>query len=182
MAIFFVSDNSYFLLGIEETLVKKGEYCIHLFNTNDGIDNFAPFRGDVIIVSIKDFHMREKIMKLSIVKLCRVMMMLSMPVYTSNKTCYPWLLQKKSGINELATMISRAKKTPVRKSFFSDKVTSMFHCLGEGKEIRDISIASTYSVNHLYQIKRNLINRLGLSKYNALGVLICRDIIHATYI
>lgn len=181
MAIFFISDNSFFLLGINETLVKQGDHDIKTFNINNHF-SFAPLDGDIVIVSIKNLHMREKVMQLPEMRICRVMIMLSMPAFTFNKKSYPWLLRKTIGIKDLTVMINRAKKTPINKTIVSKKIISIFHSLGEGKCLREVSVDSEYSIKHLYQVKRSVIMRLGLSKYNALGILICRDLMHAIHI
>lgn len=180
MKVYFISDNSFFLLGIEETIVKKGDYDYRLINTNNGLGGFYPIYGDIIIVSIKNLHLRERIMRMPILKNCRVMLMLSVPVRSSSRRHYPWLIRKDIKSSELTLFINKAKKISTCLDVTSQKVRDIFQLLGNGSGMEELSSDSRLSAKHLYQVKRTIIKRYGLYQCNSLGVLICRDIIYAT--
>lgn len=184
MNIHIVSDNSFFLLGIEETLVKQGDYKFKLLNIDDCADDynkfFLPVPGDIIIVSVKNLLLRERIMQMPIIKYCRVMLMLSVPIRSMIRVYYPWLIRKDINVRELFMLINKAKKISSCLDYTSEKTKVIFKSLASGLKIEDVSSNSMLPVKHLYQVKRNIIKRYGLHHCNSIGVLICRDIIYVT--
>lgn len=180
MKVYIISDNSYFLLGIEDTIAKLENYKFRLINTNESMDYFFPAQGDIVIISIKNLHLREHIMRMPIIKKCRVMLMLSVPVRSSSRPHYPWLIRKDITVNGLIMFINKSRKISTCQDITSLKIKDVFQSLGRGVKIDEVSSNSMLSVKHLYQVKRNVIKRYGLYHCNSLGVLICRDIFYSS--
>lgn len=180
MRVFVVSDNSFFLLGFEDAVISKSDYEYILIHINEENKYFYPSSDDIIVISVENLILREKIMKMDAVRNCRILMMLSGPLRSASRKHYPWLIRNDIKVRELLSFINRAKILSSSQDFLTIKIKDIFLLLGCGVTAEEIAANSLLPVRHIYQIKRTLIKRYGLMNCNSLGVLICRDIIYTT--
>jgi len=96
----FISDDSFFIRGAKEidaSLLKETVF-IHAI---DELHTLVADPGDVIVLTVKNDALRTKIMKMPIMKICRLLIMLHVPVSISIRKKFPWILQMTLSLNGL---------------------------------------------------------------------------------
>lgn len=180
MSIFIISDDAFFLAGLQENIQWHAGGDVFLVNINEVVDGIHSAAGDIIVLAVDDLHARSKLMmQVPAIHQCRVVLMVSVPVRNITPEAGPWLVRKNVSPGEFFKLLSRARYVRRRTGTVRPEIRKVFHSLGHGLDIGEVAGIFHRSEKYLYQMRRNLVRRYGLADCNSAGILICRDILYA---
>lgn len=182
MKVYFISDDSYFLLGVKMGVVRNVNVPIELINITKGINHFSPYPGDIVLIAIDDINQRESLMRSPSIINCRVILMVNIPIRPVKRRVYPWVIHKKTGLRELLLLINKAAITERHTDIVSEKVKHVFAFLGKGVHVNEVSEHFRTSDKYVYRVKRDLLIKYGVYRCNAIGILICRDVLYSALV
>lgn len=179
MDYYFISDNYYYLLGIEHIADKidmSGNIiCIDI---NEDLYDFHPAPGEVVVIAVTSNYLRQRIMRFSELLWCRLIILLNAPICRNsfqriNPCIMPWKMPVKRLINSLHKFVM----ADVGYHSFSARNIKIIDQLIKGRDVLTLSKQTGLSTKVIYSIRLNAFNKLGLSGCNtATGLLLCRDI------
>ena len=180
---YFVSDDSYFLNGINESLPDRSNNVSLLYYGNI-YPVFSPAPDDVVIISVRDVHKRYRLSGMAQLANCRVLLLLkcSVAVTTPQDGAFPWILPWRTDVGTLKSHIEKAHASPFRRQLISERDRLIFNYLAEELSIPHLAFRVEKDKKYIYLLKRNRIIRLGLEGNSATTILACRDIIRLSLI
>jgi hypothetical protein len=176
MKYHFISDDSFFLLGIETffledpsvKVVQVGKY-----------ENFYPANKDILFVAIQDPRERYALLTRAKYIKCRVFIIADIPASSSvsQGTLYPVLSKKLRPACIRRLMKSTAvniKNIKLKHPYAI--MLRLIVMLAEGKKIAFVSERLGLSAKYVYLIKRKIFCSYGISESNSAGLFIVRDL------
>ncbi|WP_058913628.1 hypothetical protein [Entomohabitans teleogrylli] len=172
----FISDDSFFLLGIRE-VIKNMDVRAFFNNLNEERKVLNPQPGDIVVVAVNNVHLRSRLLRRPIMTRCRLMVMLDIPLTPSRLSFFPWLLPKSVGMEAFAAVLQKASRACVLRGEVTKSTLAIFEQLSSGKSAATLSGNAGQSVKKVYHIKRNVFQQYGLINCNSAGILVCRDML-----
>lgn len=174
-----ISDNVFFLLGLERTR----EYQPGNMNIVHAKELYECFRlspGDVVSIYISDANERCRIMSLPIMAKCRVILLLKVvePVEYAYGGGFPWLIPNIICADRLFTYLRLARTSVFKKRNVSELETLVFRYLSQGSSVLQINKLTGLSEKRIYELTRKVRQQYGLGGYHAMNILLCRDIMN----
>lgn len=117
-------------------------------------------------------------MRMPAIKMCRLLILPYVPISSSARKTFPWLLRMNLSFKGLWDAIGQAEKEPIIYDHTTELNISVFNRLGEGMSVPLIASCEKLTEQHVYRIKRNTAIRYGLNDCNNISVLFCRDILN----
>lgn len=182
MKVYFISDDSFFLLGVEAVIARKIDCPVEFVDVKKAMTYINPSPDDILVVAIDNIDRRGEIMSFSFIKNCRVMLLINIKLNQTTRRTYPWIIKKGISPSELALIIDKAKKSEKHFESVSRKCKQVVYSLCKGSHISEVSQHFKLSSKNIYQMKRTLLIKFGISQCNSTSVLICRDILQGTSI
>ncbi len=172
-----VSDNAFFLKGVQGTLIyPDGE--LKLVNAAMAKYAFHPHPGDIVVMYISDIRLRRNIMRHPFIRECRLMIILK-PQCVNSVACkghFPWVLPWNIRPEALSLCIRKAAAWPQHLHDVSLREWLLFLYLDRGGTVSSISGSTGLKAKYIYELKRRVQSRFGLRKCNAADILLCWDI------
>lgn len=180
MNLYFVSDDSYFILGVNGIFDKINCFARKIsIHVGENLREFTPSPGDVVVFAISDYKMLRVMMKWHGLSEYRLIIMLKLRVsirslMNATPKIISWVISRPGFIRALHEM---AKKES-RWVSTSDRIVDICLQLGLGRSLSDVAAQFSLSEKHVYAMRRKIFSKLGLNYCNsAMGTLICRDIL-----
>lgn len=178
MNYFFVSDNRFYLTGLQRQKILQAKNVVFQ-NAKEIFHNDKLSSGDVVALYITDVLLRGNILRRLNEIGCRVILLLKMipqHEYVYNGR-FPWLISDKiSAENLFFTMESAGRSVFLRRSI-SENEAFIIRSLCNGYSILQLNELTGLSDKYIYSLRRNLISNYNLQGHNAATTLVCRDII-----
>lgn len=179
MDYYFISDNKYLLLGLEEMRGKlyAATNIIYACN-NDIFDMFNPAPGDIVLLAVSCDRTRRTILRRPVLAYCRLIIMVGQRIPNRPLgTKMPWIISLRIRISELVRCLHDVATTDTSWLAVPDRVTSLFFLMAMGVSVSDISKHFSLTEKRIYAIRQNFLSMFGMSLCNtASGILFCRDI------
>ncbi|WP_368758799.1 hypothetical protein [Klebsiella oxytoca] len=173
-----VSDDSFFLSGFRDSMNFTTKFAVEFYNANLMKRKFHPSPGDLVIIVLKNVHLRHYYLSQFDLTHCRVIIIQDVPFENINMKDFPWLLPKNINMESFSKFINKAMRTYVFYDEVVHRTLRVFRQLSHGKSIGDISSELKVCKQDVYKIRRQVFLRYGLDKCNPfVGVLLCRDIL-----
>lgn len=171
---YVISDDVFFLSGVMEIAELKltpifipMPYCLY---------DIQPAVDELVILAISDSDLRKKIMQLPGVYMSRLLLIVDIPVNNTVRRDFPWVLSKSITIASLVQMIIKAEGICIHNRKTPPKIISIFNELCK-HPIAIVSQLTGISSSHLYLLRNRYLRRYGLEGCNAVGYVLCRDIL-----
>lgn len=177
----FISDDSFFIQGakeIDDSLLKEAIFIHAIDELHTLVHTLVAESGDVIVLAVKNDALRTKIMKMPIMKICRLLIMLHVPVSMTLRKKFPLVLQMTLSLKGLWNIIDQAEKIPVIYENTTIVIQSIFNRLGEGMPVSRVACCEKLTEQHIYRVARDTVIRYGFIDCNYTSVLVCRDILN----
>lgn len=182
-----ISDDCFFNYGLRNSIDSMIKLNIEFYNANLMKRKFQLFPGDLIIVNIKNVHLRHFYLSQFNLTYCRLLILHDLPflkVNIKNLSCmksFPWLLPKNISISLLFNIIRKAMRTYVFYDEIVPRTLNIFNQLSYGETIQEVSIKLKICTQDVYKIRRNIFLKYGFDKCNVPnGTLLSRDILKIT--
>ncbi|WP_410515976.1 hypothetical protein QO152_02935 [Pantoea allii] len=175
MKTYFISDDSYFLIGLETSL--RGLHCDKAFINTNRFTTFHPDKNDLLIVSIQDHIKRRNYLSNQKAHGPRVIIIADFLVCHDTQEKYPRIVSKKITKENLIEVLQNVKESDVIKRYASKIEYQIIYMICKGKGMREIAMKYNLSLKYLYGLKRKILKEHGLDNCNVNGLLICRDIL-----
>ncbi|XXD10861.1 LuxR C-terminal-related transcriptional regulator [Klebsiella sp. R445] len=181
---YFISDDMFYLSGLPDFIggVTPGMNFISA-NNADEIRCFSPSINDVVVLIVSSHSLRRQLMRLmrkthSCVS--RMVIILDSCIKISPRDSFPLLLAKRIKPDEFITVIRKALQTEINHAPQTDRCRELFGKLSRG--VAPNCIAKEYNIAEktIYSFKKNMCEKYGLTKSNALATILCQDIIELT--
>lgn len=183
MRLYFISDNRYFLSGIQACHVFQ-ERDISIICGCDVEPIASPCLEDVVIIYLRDLEMRHRVLRMRTIASCRVIILTRMApqpvsVRGTGYVCFsgfPWILPYNLSIDVLVSFIDSAVSIPFLRRSTNINELLVINYLAEGRSTTCLNETLGLSEKYIYSVKRKAIMRYGLRGNSALVTLACRDI------
>lgn len=183
-----ISDDCFFNSGFRNSINSSLNYSIKInvefYNANLMSKKFNFFPGDLVIIIIKNVHLRHFYLSQFNLTYCRLLILHDMPFLKANLKnlssikSFPWLLPKNISINMLFNVIHKSMRTYVFYDEAVNRAMNIFSQLSKGRTIHEISNEFKVCTPDLYKIRRSLFLKYGLEKCNTPnGIFLIRDIL-----
>ncbi len=173
MNVFIVSDDTYFLLGIQNLTANLPSVgSVTFFNANKWDTKrhqLNPTAGDMVLMNVSNIHLRRRLIRLPVMSDCRLIIMVRLNGMGSFvcKDMFPqiiaWNTQSKQLINLLDVVVGYA----FNRHQIPGKTKEIFDLLVKGYSLADISNRMQMSEKYIYAVKRRMLSKLGLGKCNS---------------
>ncbi|QGN36741.1 hypothetical protein [Klebsiella oxytoca] len=176
MAWHFLSDCSYFLLGVRSFIPDEYINVIYLHTRN--IEKYTmPEPGDVVILNIADVGLRRYITSCPDIAACRVIMLLEPPFIVQNNSQqhFPWILPCNISPDMLKRKLHSAQSSPLVSRRHSHSELRLFRYMATGLSIEQVQQKMRLPKKSLYAMKRAVLSKYGIEGGKAHSVLLCRD-------
>lgn len=175
MKYHLISDNSFFLSGVE-WLSELDGYAVKLVKLPFDIKELSISPGDVVVLYISNHRYRTQFMRFCTLRLCRVFILVDVPVFRSVKTYFPWLVNASVSIQDLLSLIRMARITDVKYQSKTRQLRNIFDLITKGASVEDVANCSHLTRDYIYRVTREEVMRYGMADCNRTAMLICRDI------
>ena len=183
---YFVSDDSYFLYGMKESLSERTDQGSHisLIHYGDIYPVFSPVPDDVVIIRIRDIHKRYRISGMEQLAHCRVIILLACAGFVTGPPdgAFPWILPWYMDTGSLKDCIDRAAAAPFHRQRIPKQDWMIFYYLSRGISTTVLADRMIMNGKYLYQLKRRKIIGYGLEGNDATVILAFRDIIRLSVV
>jgi DNA-binding CsgD family transcriptional regulator len=178
MKTYFISDDSFFLSGLEIALHgwHKNKYFI---NTGRPIAIW-PDERDLLIVSIQDHIKRRTYLSNYKMYGARTIIITDLPIINLNEEPFPKIISKRITYNSLVEMLDGAKEKEANQRYVSRMDCQIIYMICNGNAMKEIANRNACSLKYLYGLKRKILIKHGLNNCNASGLLLCKDILSFT--
>ena len=175
---YFVSDNSYFLNGINGSRTDWNS-PVSLIHYGDIYPVFSPTPDDVVIISVQDVHKRYWLSGMAQLAHCRVLLLLkcSVAVTTPQDGAFPWILPWRTDVGTLKSHIEKVRASPFRRRYISKRDWMVFYYLSGDVSVTQMASRMNRGKKYIYQLKRRRIVGHGLKGNDTTIILTLRDII-----
>lgn len=176
-----ISDNSYFLSGIEAIPYCSKQHVV-TFNVNHHLDHFQSLPGEVVIVDIKDVHTRSCFLRRPELHQCGVIILVDIKNNVNDRKRFPWIVSRKLMTPLFLSTLHSLKGQPFRFRKYSADVRNVFSFLSEGNSHQNFLALKkdTYS-KYVYNVKYMVYGDCGLSGCHSSAILLCRDIVSMNF-
>lgn len=175
---YFVSDDCYFLNGLEDTLSGTIKDRSIYVNVNHDVYILNPEPNDVIVLAIFNITKRREIMRKPGLSLCRIIIMVKYGASLIQGTTYtPWFIPWKTSTEDFINILNTLKNKKSHKNQLPLKESEVFLYLGAGLSHKEVAQQLSLSSKYIYAIRRRINISLGLRECNsATSILLCRDV------
>ncbi|TCW17677.1 hypothetical protein EDF73_101326 [Raoultella sp. BIGb0138] len=183
MKYHIVSDNLYFLLGVRGLFNQK-EIFAFIYHTDEmsmvelmrEINNqLKP--GDVLVIAVRNIHIRRDLMKLPKVFLAKVLFIPFFTVNAKTTGALPWILASNVTAEAFFVVLRQIEKAVfMRKRITYENLVAM-DFLTQGEKITNLAEISGWNIKKLYYQRAVLLKKSGLSRTTDHEVLLSRDIL-----
>ncbi len=182
MKFYFVSDDSYFLLGIEAVLSESEVFPgFHSFYVNINRDDFSfvPEPKDVVVLAVFNLLTRRELMRLRALSLCRMIIMFRAGPYRYLTDKYnPCLINWNTAKDDFLGLLNQLATRHIKWHQVPLKGADVLFYLGAGFSHDEVAEFLGLSSKSIYAIRRNVNILLGLGTCNsATSIILCRDIV-----
>ena len=185
MDIFLVSDDTYFLMGMQNftaSLPSIGSVTFSKISRWDREQNqLNPESGDVVLVNISNIYLRRKFIRLPAMSNCRLVIMARLnglnPIIC--KAVFPQIVAWNIQPSELINLLRRIMGDALNKHHVPKHTMEVFDLLVKEYSLADISDRMQMNEKYIYAIKRRFLQQLGLGKCNSsVASMFCHEILH----
>lgn len=178
MKYYFVSDNCYFLNGLEDSLSANIKERSIYVNVNHDIFILNPEPDDVIVLAIFNLTKRREIMRKPGLSLCHLIIMVKYGASLIQESTYtPWFIPWKTTAEDFINILNELKNKKSSRHHPSLKEPEIFLYLGAGFSHKEVAKQLSLSNKYIYAIRRKISVSLGLRECNvATSILLCRDV------
>lgn len=181
MMHYFISDDSFFLLGLSESICHDlDRVAVH--HANEPHHLFLPHPGDIVVIAINNIQLRKCFFNQHDMSHCRMIILQDMPISPRTNTHSPWLLAKNTDINTFISVLKIAQKAYVSGVPVSVRTMTIFEQLGSGESMINLAMGSRKVMQIMNREKREIMKIYGLYHCNALAILLCQDILRSNAI
>ena len=182
MDCYFVSDDSYCLLGFDimsEWYAIDGEhFYINPLNVGDIGSCFRPKPGDIVVLAVSSQTLRRTVMLLPKLRVCRLIIMAKLNIQTQLDTGNPWLVPLRIPNKTFSRLFHRVARSQIIWKDDGIKANTIFMGLGYEYNVSGIAELLRVPKKSIYEIRRRVLGRNGLSGCNvAAGISLYRDVI-----
>ncbi|WP_058913905.1 hypothetical protein [Entomohabitans teleogrylli] len=176
MNYYFISDDTFFLYGIQDVIKSRDITCSFI---HPGDDNtiFYPQPGDLVVLAVNDNSLRTHLLKTPGIMAARLVIMADIPGIRTERQVFPCLMSKGVTVKGFLRLLERAANIPVSQGTVSRQVMTIFNQLSHGDTVHGLSAYSRLSLKYIYRVKRNVFQEYGLTGCNSVGILLCRDML-----
>ncbi|HBM3184816.1 TPA: hypothetical protein LVM22_001077 [Klebsiella oxytoca] len=174
---YFVSDNSYFLNGLEKSRTDWNSN-ISVILYSDVYPVFNPAPNDVVIIAIVDARKRYRISGMEQLAHCRVIILLTCATFArgSPGDPFPWILSWRINTDMLNDYIVMALSAPFCRRYIAKQDWLIFYYLSRGDSVTQLASRMNSSEKFISLLKRRRILGYGLKGNGATASLAFRDI------
>lgn len=184
MNIFLVSDDVYFLMGMQGlTTNLPSMEAVTFFNASkwDAKRNqLNPTAGDIVLMNVCNIHLRRRLISLPVMSACRLVIMVrlnGMRPFVC-KDVFPQIIAWNTQPKELIGLLSRAVRYTLNRHEIPGQTKEIFDLLVKEYSLADISGRMQMSEKYIYAVKRRLLNKFGLGKCNSsVALRFCHELI-----
>ena len=178
----FISDDSFFLLGVQKLINSHGGSFFFHNLSNKEQTLFIPHPGDVVVIAINNVHLRSRLLRSRLLRRrslarSRLIIMLDIPLTPVHLEHFPWLLPKNISTEAFSAVIQKAERSSVFRAEVPRETLPLFENLCSGKSVTNLSESDNKPLKYIYRVKRNVFIKYGLLKSNSAGILLCRDML-----
>lgn len=176
MMCYFISDDIFFLYGIEDAIRSRSlnSRFITITHTCPIIN---PRPGDILILAINNSHLRSRLLRLIGSTKCRVVLIADIPQMRVHSDDFPWLLPKAISTSCFLSLLDKLPTKPCNAGKISRRVLFIFNQLGSGSSVSSLERCTRLQAKYIYKIKQSVFNQYGLNRCNSTGILLCRDML-----
>ena len=180
MDYYIMSDDTYFLLGIEalsEQINLDGS--VVYLNTGTVDSRFAPASGDVVLLAVHNIITRRRIMQLPVIVRSQLLILLKRStVLRHAHPPGPWVIPWSTPVRDMIFYLRSLGEKKMVWYPTDMREMDMFFRLSAKEPLAKISDLHALSDKSVYALRRKVSVRLGVSGCNsAVGTLFCRDIL-----
>ncbi len=175
-----ISDDNFFISGFRDSINPILKINVEFYNINSMKKKLHLFPGDLVIVVLNNVHLRHYYLSQFNFTHCRLIILQDNYIEHVNMKHFPWLLSKNISIDLLSKFIHKAMRTYVFYDEIIYRSLNIFRHLSVGKSIREISTEFKICRKDIYKMRRNILLKYGLYKYNCVSsIFLCRDILES---
>ncbi|EJM1003865.1 hypothetical protein [Klebsiella oxytoca] len=183
MNIFLVSDDTYFLLGMQNLIANLPSVGAVTFLNASKWDvkqnQLNPALGDIVLMNVSNIHLRRRLIHLPVMSACRLVIMVRLngmkPFFY--KTMFPQIIAWNTQPQELIGLLSRVVRYTFNRHQIPGQTKEIFDLLVNEHSLADISGRMQMSEKYIYAVKRRLLNQFGLGKCNSsVASVFCHEI------
>lgn len=183
MNIFLVSDDAYFLLGMQNLTANLPPVeAVTFFNVNkwDAKRNqLNPTAGDIVLMNVSNIHLRSRLIRLPVMSACRLIMMVRFNGMKSFvcKDMFPQIIAWNTQAKQLINLLDGVVEYAFNRHQIPEKAKGIFDLLVKGYSLVDISDRMQMSEKYICAIKRRMLSKFGLGKCNtSIALVFCHEI------
>ncbi|WP_404318723.1 hypothetical protein RX799_04060 [Klebsiella oxytoca] len=185
MNIFLVSDDTYFLLGMQNfTANLPSVRAVTFFNVSkwDGKRNqlnLAP--GDIVLLNVSNINLRRRLIRLPVMSTCRLVIMVrlnGMKSFVCNAV-FPQIIAWNTQPKELVSSLKCILRHAFNRHNIPWQTREIFDLLVKEYSLPDISARMQMSEKYIYAVKRRLLHQFGLGGCNSsVASIFCHEILY----
>ncbi|CAM4374091.1 hypothetical protein [Klebsiella grimontii] len=185
MNIFLVSDDTYFLLGMQNfTANLPSVGAVTFFNVSkwdEKRNQLNPAPGDVVLLNVSNINLRRRLIRLPVMSACRLVIMVrlnGMKPFVCN-AMFPQIIAWNTQPKELISLLKRILRHAFNRHEIPWQTREIFDLLAKEYSLPDISDRMQMSEKYIYAVKRRLLHQFGLGKCNSsVASIFCHEILH----
>lgn len=180
MNYYIISDDNYFLLGMEtlsEQITRGGS--VAYFNADMVGPHFTPASGDVVVLAVHNVIARRQIMQLPVIACSQLLILLRHGAALRRAhPPAPWVIPWSTPVRDMIFYLRSIGEKKMVWYPTDMREMDMFFRLSAKEPLSKISSLHALSDKSVYALRRKVSVRLGVSGCNsAAGTLLCRDIL-----
>lgn len=184
MNIFLVSDDTYFLLGMQNLTANLPPVeSVAFFNVNkwDAKRNkLNPTSGDIVLMNVSNINLRSRLIRLPVMSACRLIIMVRFNGMKSFacKDMFPQIIAWNTQPKQLINLLNGVVEYAFNRHQIPEKAKQIFDLLVKGYSLVDISDRMRMSEKYICAVKRRMLIKFGLGKCNAsVALVFCHEIL-----